>query len=109
MPRARWVAWAWWVTPEFEPRRFDAFFFLARLPADQRTRDVGGEAEHTVWASPAELAALPMLPPTAYTLRELSVLDDVDAAMAAGAGRDLTTPVRQRFQSSDDGAWLIVG
>jgi 8-oxo-dGTP pyrophosphatase MutT (NUDIX family) len=103
------VPWAHWLTPEFEPRRFDTFFFLARLPADQRTRDVGGEAEHTVWASPSELAALPMLPPTAYTLRELSALDGVDAAMAAGAGRDLTKPVRQRFQSSDDGAWLIVG
>jgi 8-oxo-dGTP pyrophosphatase MutT (NUDIX family) len=103
------VPWARWVTPVFEPRRFDTYFFLARLPAEQRTRDVGGEADHTVWASPAELAALPMLPPTAYTLRELCALDDVDTAMAAGAGRDLTTPIRQRFQSSDDGAWLIVG
>jgi 8-oxo-dGTP pyrophosphatase MutT (NUDIX family) len=41
------VPWARWLTPEFEPRRFDTYFFLARLPVDQATRDVGGEADHT--------------------------------------------------------------
>jgi 8-oxo-dGTP pyrophosphatase MutT (NUDIX family) len=75
--------WSRWITPEFEPRRFDAYFFLARLPSRQRTRDVGGEASHALWAPPGALLGLPMLPPTLATLRELCAFDGVDAAMEA--------------------------
>ncbi|HET8658543.1 MAG TPA: NUDIX hydrolase [Micromonosporaceae bacterium] len=95
--------WARWITPEFEPRRFDTYFFLARLPAGQRTRDVGGEADHTVWTSPsaalARLAAgeIAMLPPTIVVLRELAAYSDVDSALAAAAGRDAATPVMPRL------------
>src|SRR5436305_7785999 len=80
--------WARWITPEFEPRRFDTYFFLARLPERQRTRDVGGEAAHVLWGRPAALADLPMLPPTLVTLRQLAVYDSVGAALAAAADRD---------------------
>jgi 8-oxo-dGTP pyrophosphatase MutT (NUDIX family) len=80
--------WDRWLTPEFEPRRYDTYFFLARLPERQVTRDVGGEAEHTVWGQPADLTDLPMLPPTLVTLRRLSGYPSVDAAMAAD--RDVT-------------------
>src|SRR5205814_988993 len=75
------TAWSRWITPEFEPRRFDAYFFLARLPEKQLTRDVGGEAEHALWAPPADLLDLPMLPPTRTTLRELSGAGSIEAAM----------------------------
>ncbi len=102
------VPWARWLTPEFERRRFDTFFFLARLPVDQRTRDVGGEADHTVWVSPAEAATLPMLPPTLFTLRELSAYGDIDAALDASADRVVTAPVMPRMHVDADGAWLIV-
>jgi 8-oxo-dGTP pyrophosphatase MutT (NUDIX family) len=85
--------WARWLTPEFEPRRFDTYFFLARLPEHQRTRDVGGEAEHTVWASPAALGGggYVMLPPTSVTLGDLAGYATVDDAMAAATDRDLAT------------------
>jgi 8-oxo-dGTP pyrophosphatase MutT (NUDIX family) len=85
--------WARWLTPEFEPRRFDTYFFLAHLPELQRTRDGCGEAEHTVWGEPAQLAdgRYTMLPPTLVTLRELSAYSTVDTAMAAAADRDLVT------------------
>src|SRR5262245_57912984 len=48
------VPWTRWVTPEFEPRRFDTYFFVAALPAGQRARDVSGEADHTMWVRPAD-------------------------------------------------------
>ncbi len=85
-----------WITPEFEERRYDTWFFLAVLPAGQRTRDVSGEADRTAWLRPAEAVAgydrgdLMMLPPTIAVLRDLLPYDSADEAMAAGSARDLT-------------------
>jgi 8-oxo-dGTP pyrophosphatase MutT (NUDIX family) len=89
-------AWARWITPEFESRRYDTWFFVAALPAGQRTAKTSGEADRTVWIAPAEAAArydareLMMLPPTIATLRELSAYGSVAEILAAAAGRDLT-------------------
>ncbi len=100
------VPWARWLTPEFEPRRFDTFFFLARMPAEQRARDVGGEADDTVWLPPGQAATLPMLPPTLYTLGELARYADIDAVIAAADQRDVSAPVRPVVEVDPDGAWL---
>jgi 8-oxo-dGTP pyrophosphatase MutT (NUDIX family) len=81
--------WGHWITPEFEPRRFDTRFFVAAVPDGQRTRDVGGEADQVVWLPVAEAVRryrageLAMLPPTAVTLHELTAYDGVPAALAA--------------------------
>jgi 8-oxo-dGTP pyrophosphatase MutT (NUDIX family) len=81
--------WAHWITPEFEPRRFDARFFVAAVPAGQLARDVSGEADLAVWMPVAgavggfESGALPMLPPTIVALRELAAYDSVDEVLAA--------------------------
>jgi 8-oxo-dGTP pyrophosphatase MutT (NUDIX family) len=100
------VPWARWLTPEFEPRRYDTFFFLARLPGDQEPRNVGGEADHTVWLSPAEATTLPMLPPTLHTLGELARYPDITAVLDAAAARDVSAPVRPVIDLGPDGAWL---
>lgn len=89
--------WAHWITPEFETKRFDTRFFVAALPAGQRTRDVGGEADQVQWARPADaLEAVDrgetaMLPPTATTLHELSEYTAVSDVIAAADGRVITT------------------
>jgi 8-oxo-dGTP pyrophosphatase MutT (NUDIX family) len=100
--------WSRWITPEFEPRRYDTYFFLARLPERQVTRQVGGEADATVWAPPAELAgdAYAMLPPTRVTLRELAGYPDVDAAMAAP--RRAADAVQPRIVLDGTAARLVV-
>jgi 8-oxo-dGTP pyrophosphatase MutT (NUDIX family) len=103
------VPWARWLTPEFEPRRFDTFFFLARMPPEQHARDVGGEADHTVWVSPSEALELPMLPPTRHTLGELARYPDIDAIVASAADRDISAPVRPVLEVDPDGAWLRFG
>ncbi|MEW2518975.1 NUDIX hydrolase [Actinacidiphila alni] len=104
--------WARWITPEFEERRYDTWFFLATLPAGQRTRDVSGEADHTVWLRPAEAAAgydrgeLSMLPPTITTLRDLTPYATAADALAAAAHRDLT-PVLARAALDADGGVVL--
>jgi 8-oxo-dGTP pyrophosphatase MutT (NUDIX family) len=103
------VPYARWLTPGFEPRRYDTYFFLAPLPPDQRTREVGGESEHGRWLSVAEAtASLPMLPPTAHTLNRLAGCDSVEAALAGAAGADVTRPVEPRLEEDADGVWLTL-
>jgi 8-oxo-dGTP pyrophosphatase MutT (NUDIX family) len=91
------AAWSRWITPEVEPRRYDTYFFAARLPEGQRTRHIGAEASHGLWAAPADTADLPMLPPTQTTLAQLAECSTVDDALNAAAHRDAVHPVRPRF------------
>ncbi|MET9493509.1 NUDIX hydrolase [Streptomyces sp. NPDC006552] len=94
-------AWARWITPEFEPRRYDTWFFVAALPAGQRTSDDSSEADRTVWIRPHRAAAaydrgeLSMMPPTVATLRALTAYDSVAGALAGAAERDLTPVLAQ--------------
>ncbi|MEU0085133.1 NUDIX hydrolase [Streptomyces sp. NPDC006274] len=89
-------AWARWITPEFEPRRYDTWFFVAALPEGQRTRNASSEAESTVWISPADATAgydkgdLLMMPPTVATLRTLQPYGTAARALEAAADQDLT-------------------
>lgn len=89
-------AWARWITPEFETRRYDTFFFVAVLPEGQRARNVSTEADRTVWTRPADAAAgydkgeLLMMPPTISTLRTLEAYPTAADALDAAAGQDMT-------------------
>ncbi|MEV3872293.1 NUDIX hydrolase [Streptomyces sp. LE64] len=100
-------AWARWITPEFEPRRYDTWFFVAVLPAGQRTRAVSTEADRTVWTAPARAAAgydrgeLTMMPPTIATLRRLAGFRTAGAALAAAPAQDLA-PVLARARLEGD-------
>ncbi|WP_328478755.1 NUDIX domain-containing protein [Actinoplanes sp. NBC_00393] len=101
------LPWARWVTPEFEPRRFDTWFFVALLPESQAARDVSGEADRTEWISPAESGDLPMLPPTLRTLREIAACDTIPGVVAAAEHRDAASPLNPRIEVTADGRVLL--
>ncbi|WP_130800047.1 NUDIX hydrolase [Streptomyces otsuchiensis] len=98
--------WARWITPEFEERRYDTWFFVAVLPQGQRSRNASTEADHAEWVAPATALAgydagqLLMMPPTVATLRALLPHADAAAALRAAADRDLT-PVLARARMED--------
>ena len=102
-------AWAHWITPEFEPKRFDTRFFVAAVPTGQRPRDVSGEADDTVWLPVTEAVArhdagrLAMLPPTIVALREISAYGSVAEVLAAP--REIRT-VLPRLARDGDRLWL---
>ncbi len=111
------VPWTRWLTPEFEPRRYDTYFFVAALPGGQRPgRPAGseGEIDRVAWLRPcdalaaAEAGTLPMLPPTVAVLRDLASFDSLEAALAAGADRDLSTPITPRIVQDEDGTARLV-
>ncbi len=102
--------WARWVTPVIEERRFDARFFAAALPEQQRTRDVGGEAAEVTWVSPAGAIAqgrarqIVLWPPTAVTLAELATCPDMAAALSPRQIR----PVLPEASMAEGAVWLTL-
>jgi 8-oxo-dGTP pyrophosphatase MutT (NUDIX family) len=103
--------WSRWITPAVEPRRFDARFFAAALPAGQRTRDVGGEASAVQWISPpAALDAgrsgqIQLWLPTAMTLAELAEYPDAEAVLAA---QREVRPLLPEVVVAEGATWLKV-
>ncbi|WP_371777565.1 NUDIX hydrolase [Streptomyces sp. NBC_01438] len=101
-------AWARWITPEFEPRRYDTWFFVAALPAGQRTRNASTEADRTVWIGPGEAAdgydrgELLMMPPTVSTLRGLRAHATAAQALEASSAQDLTPVLAQARLEGDE-------
>ncbi|MET0416987.1 MAG: NUDIX hydrolase [Actinoplanes sp.] len=99
--------WSRWVTPEFEPKRFDTWFFVALLPQGQTARDVSGESDGTNWVSPERGIGLAMLPPTLSTLNSISPYREIAEVVAASSRRDAATPVMPRVELTADGGALL--
>lgn len=105
--------WGSWITPVFEPKRYDTRFFLARLPEGQVTRDVSTESDEVRWMpvlevlEAVETGRLAMLPPTYATCLEISEHDSVDVAMGAAADRD-RSPILPEMQLDEDGGYLAL-
>ncbi len=105
--------WGAWVTPAFEPRRYDTQFFVARMPEGQVTRDVSTESDRVLWSPVGDAIRMVvddvmfMLPPTYCTCLELYEHDAVADVLAAAEGRDLTT-VRPTAVAHGDGAVLEI-
>lgn len=105
-------AWARWITPEPELRRYDTFFYVSALPAGARARPETREAEHAQWLRPADALAehdvgqRPMLPPTVTALHELTAFARVADVLAAADHRTLD-PVRPRMDVRADGVRTV--
>nr|WP_145812931.1 NUDIX domain-containing protein [Kribbella amoyensis] len=103
--------WAHWITPEFEPRRYDTQFFVAALPAGQVTRDVTSESDQVAWLRPADavaavdVAELLMLPPTYLCCADLVPYATVADVLAAAADREIH-PILPGLRVEDEQAYL---
>ena len=88
-------AWAHWITPTFEPRRFDTRFFVAVLPEGQSVGDLAREADRALWTPLARVLGSVdagenvMLPPTQVTCRELVALS-AGQVLAASSERTIS-------------------
>ncbi|WP_107084171.1 NUDIX domain-containing protein [Streptomyces sp. NRRL S-495] len=87
--------WARWITPAFEERRYDTWFFVAALPTGQRAAREVGEADRVAWLTPDEAVRgyeegrFGMLPPTVTVLRELRPVRSAAEALGAAVDRSL--------------------
>ncbi len=77
-----------WVTPAFEPRRYDTWILAAGLPLGQDARGTTTESDHSRWARPGELLdrfaarEVRMLPPQVWALESLAGFDTAAAFLA---------------------------
>ncbi|MGH3458247.1 NUDIX hydrolase [Aeromicrobium sp.] len=103
-------AWSHWITPTFEPRRYDTRFFVAALPDGQVVGEVPSEADRAHWApvervlEAVEAGEASMLPPTAITCREVSKLAAADI-LTASAERKII-PIEPRLVEVDGELFL---
>jgi 8-oxo-dGTP pyrophosphatase MutT (NUDIX family) len=106
----RLVLFTRWVTPAQLRRRYDARFFLARLPAGQSVRPQEGEVTDWLWATPERALGDPALT-LVYATRAIieSVATGEDASRLVARSRrlrDIQT-VEPRVVETPDG-WEIV-
>ncbi|HSO64939.1 MAG TPA: NUDIX hydrolase [Ornithinibacter sp.] len=101
---------AHWVTPAFEPRRYDTWILAAAMPADQRARGTTTESDHSAWVRPGHLldrhaaGEVRMLPPTVVSLQQLA--DFADAASFL-ADRPRVARVLPELVRRDDGTLVL--
>ncbi len=103
-------AWAHWITPAFEPRRFDTRFFVAVLPEGQAVGELAREADRAHWTPLADVlesvaaGAAGMLPPTFVTCQEVAGLA---ASEVLGAAEKRTVrPIEPRLVEVDGELFL---
>ena len=99
-----------WLTPAYEPRRYDTYFFAALMPADQAPDSCTTEANGAGWADPQAIlergaqGALRLVPPTAYNLAHLA---DAPSAEAFAAGVDDVRRIMLEPSVNDEGKAVL--
>ena len=96
---------AHWVTPDFEPRRYEARFFLAVAPEHQEGSHDGRETTDSLWIEPREAlerhqsGALFLAPPQWRVLHDLADQPSTGALMAWARGMTRVPPIQpHRFE-----------
>ncbi len=80
-----------WITPEGPPRRFDARFFITRMPENQIPVHDDGELVHSAWMSPeeilqrAESGEMVLMSPTLRMIKNLALFDSASGVIDAAA------------------------
>lgn len=99
--------WAHWVTPVFEPRRYDTRFFAARLPEGQTPDDRTSEADTADWFRPRALLAevahgrASMMPPTVVCLEQIAAATGAEEFLESAPPMLRVMPVLERTESGE--------
>lgn len=102
-----------WVTPEFQPKRFDTWFFVTVAPAGQAALHDGVENSESQWIDPADAIELcrrgdvSLPPPTWTTLRKLSSFPSADDVLR-WARETRILPVKPAFVEREAGRLLML-
>jgi 8-oxo-dGTP pyrophosphatase MutT (NUDIX family) len=104
------VMFARWVTPTQLRRRFDARFYLARLPEGQAVRPQEGEVTDWLWIEPSRALASPdvtLVYATRSVLESVAGMRDAHALFEWARGLKEIPTVEPRIVQTQQG-WEIV-
>lgn len=94
-----------WVTPLGPPRRFDARFFITRMPSNQTPIHDDGELVHSRWMSPkeilrqAEAEKMVLMSPTLRMVKNLALFDSAEQVIESAAANQVDDRVRVTRES----------
>jgi 8-oxo-dGTP pyrophosphatase MutT (NUDIX family) len=103
-------AWARWVTPEYEPVRFDSWIYVATLAEGFQPRIRVREPEYATWIGPEQAVCQyggQMSMPEATTLAELSRYSTVGEVFASAEQRDMS-PILPRVSLREGDASIVL-
>ena len=101
--------WARWLTPVFEPRRYDTWFFAAAMPDGQVARGTTRETVHEMWGRPVDLVAreragtLALMPPTIVNLTQLARFEQTADVLTERPSLALVEPKLEQTA----GGWVL--
>lgn len=104
--------WARWITPRSERMRFDAWFFVVRIPDDVTPGHDAHEVTASAWVDPRAAlrkygdGEMIFAPPTWHTLWDLARYESMNSVLTAASQRTVR-PVLPRFEEVD-GAMSIL-
>lgn len=107
------VPFAHWVTPPVDVRRFDTWFFIARVPPDQTAAHDDTETVDSIWITAADAIArchrdeIVLPPPTWTTLREIERFRSVEEVVTWARDRHITRR-EPRFVEHDGQKMLLL-
>ncbi|HLI65663.1 MAG TPA: NUDIX hydrolase [Caulobacteraceae bacterium] len=91
------TVFARWITPDFTPKRFDTWFYVAKADSEQLAICDGWETVDAEWIAPAEALRLAdagqrtVIFPTRMNLKLLAEASSADDAIARAKARTLVT------------------
>ncbi|HMM95593.1 NUDIX domain-containing protein [Phycicoccus sp.] len=100
-----------WVTPAFEPRRYDTWILAAGMPTGQEARETSGESDGGGWAGAEALLAMAaagqvrMMPPQVWALQALGTFGTAAEFLADRPVIRRVTPV---LEQDPDGTLVLV-
>jgi 8-oxo-dGTP pyrophosphatase MutT (NUDIX family) len=98
-----------WVTPALLSRRYDARFYVARLPAGQSVRAQPDEVTDWVWVTPERALrdpAITLVYATQKVLESVKADEDVNSLMAR-ARRQKSVPVVEPRLTRTESGWQV--
>lgn len=104
-----------WVTPETLPRRFDTWFFVARVPDGQHPVHDGGETTDGTWIDPPSALAshrqgdFPLVFATEKHLEHLGTFQSIESLIASAEGARLHPVMPRMVESNGETRFLLPG
>ncbi len=100
-----------WITPIQEPRRYDTFFFVARLPAGAQASADNVETTESRWVTPQQAFdddTFFMIFPTIRTLEGVARSRTVADVIAAARAQEAVHPVQPHILMDADGRYTDI-